>query len=64
MSSGSVRPEDPVRISISVLCNRRRIKIERCHTDEQVKSRWVHRLKGAVELQRSAAFLAIHVGHG
>lgn len=32
--------------------------------NEQVKSRWVQRLKGAVELQRSTAFLAVHVGHG
>lgn len=32
----------------------------RRRTDEKVKSRWVELSQRAVELQRSAAFLAIH----
>lgn len=34
------------------------------HTNEQVKGCGIERLQGAVELQRRAAFLAVHVGIG
>lgn len=34
------------------------------HTNEQIKSCGIERLQGAVELQRRAAFLAVHVGMG